>query len=97
MVEIDKWLAINANGAVRVREQRPDLKFNELAMKLRIEIPDELFIRPTIDAKLKVEDVPATEFNPEVIVNTKELIEQQTGAKIDMTVVHEYQEVPHED
>jgi len=88
-MKVNQWMAINRNGIVRVRKSKPDLNWNELAMKLQIEIPDELFKRPLISAKIKIEDVPLQEFNPEIIVNTKELIEQQTGVKIDFKIVKE--------
>lgn len=86
-MKLTKWLAVNSKGSVRIRETRPNLEWNELCCRLNIEIPDELFKRPTIEASLKIQDIPPNEFNPEVIVNTKELIEQQTGAKIEMRVL----------
>jgi hypothetical protein len=86
------WLIVNKNGINAVRKTKPDLNWNEIAVAVHLEIPDELFKRPTVQATLKIEDVPLAEFNPEVIVNTKELIEQQTGAKIEFTVVYEKEE-----
>ena len=83
------WLTINKNGIVSVRKSKPSLGWNEIACAIHLEVPDELFKRPTIEARLKIEDIPLNEFSPEVIINTKELIEQQTGAKIDFTVVYE--------
>lgn len=87
MVKENIWMAISRNGSVTVRKSRPNLRWDEVAMKVYIEIPDELFKRPTIEAKLTIKDVPNTAYNPEVIINTKELIEQQTGAKIDFRII----------
>ena len=84
------WLVINKNGIHSVRKTKPSLGWNEIAVAVNMEVPDELFKRPTISATIKIEDVPLMEFNPEIIVSTKELIEQQTGAKINFTV--EYRE-----
>lgn len=58
-------------------------------MRVELNVPDELFERPVISARLDVQDIPLTEFNPQVIVDTKELIEQQTGAKIEFSVVYD--------
>lgn len=86
------WLIVDKNGIHSVRKTKPSLGWNQIAVAVNLEIPDELFKRPTIAATLKIEDVPLAEFNPEVIVNTKELIEQQTGAKIEFTVLYKKEE-----
>jgi len=72
-----------------VRKTKPFLEWNELAVEIELEVPDELFLRPTISARLTVKDVPNTGYDIDAIVNTKELIEQQTGAKIEFTVIRE--------
>lgn len=81
------WLIINKSGVKGVRKSKPPLNYDELAVKLTLDIPKELFERPTIEANLKVENIPNTECVPELIINTKELIEQQTGAKIEFNVL----------
>ena len=81
------YLILNKNGIVRSTKNRPGLDWNEICCKVTIDIPDELFKRPTLEAVLKITDVPNTVYNPELIINTKELIEQQTGAKIDFKIV----------
>ena len=86
------WLIINKNGIHGIRKSKPRLNWNEIAMCVELNVPNELFERPTIAAKLEIKDVPLLEFNPQVIVDTKELVEQQTGAKIDFTVVYQKEE-----
>ncbi len=81
------WLIINKNGIKGVRKTKPFLEWNEIAVKVNLEIPNELFDRPTIEATLQVKDVPNNAYNPDIVINTAELIEQQTGAKINFTVV----------
>lgn len=89
-MRVKQWLVINKNGVVKVRKSKPGLSWNEIAMQLNIEIPDELFKRPTIEATLQVKDIPNTGYIvPDVVLQTKELIEQQTGAKIDFKVVRD--------
>lgn len=86
-MKVAQWLAINKNGIVKVRKTKPFLEWNEVAIRLQLDIPDELFRRPTIDAILTVKDVPNNAYNPDIVINTQELIEQQTGAKINFTVI----------
>ena len=87
-MKIINWLVINKNGIKTVRKSKPDLEYNEIAIKINLEIPKELFERPLIEATLKIEDVPNNAYNPDIILNTKELIEQQTGAKIDFKLLN---------
>ncbi len=91
-MKITQWLAINKNGITKVRKTKPALDWNEIAIQIALEIPDELFRRPIISARIEVKDVPNNVYEPEIIINTKELIEQQTGAKINFTVVYEEEE-----
>lgn len=86
-MKIVNWLIINRNGIKAVRKTKPDLAFNEIACKLQLDIPKELFERPNIEATIKIEDVPNNAYNPDLIINTKELIEQQTGAKIEFKIL----------
>lgn len=81
------WLIVNRNGIKGVRKTRPALDWDEIAIKINIEVPRELFERPTIEATLQVTDVPNNAYRPDVVVNTAELIEQQTGAKINFKVI----------
>lgn len=81
------WLVINKNGIKAVRRTKPALEYNEIAVKINLEIPKELFERPLIEASLKIKDIPNNAYNPDIIINTKELIEQQTGAKIEFKLL----------
>lgn len=81
------WLIINKNGIKGVRRSKPDLAYNEIACKIQLDIPKELFERPQIEACLKIDNVPNMAYKPELIINTKELIEQQTGAKIEFKII----------
>jgi hypothetical protein len=88
------WIAISRRGSMTVRKTRPNLNWDEIAMQLKLDIPDELFRRPHIEATLQIKDVPNEAYKPELIINTKELIEQQTGAKIDFRIVEEPKDEP---
>lgn len=86
-MRVINWLIINKNGIKGVRKTKPDLAYNEIACKLQLDIPKELFERPQIEASLKIDNIPNNAYNPEIILNTKDLIEQQTGAKIDFKIL----------
>lgn len=86
-MKVSQWLAINKNGITKVRKTKPALDWDEIAIKVQLDIPDDLFRRPIIEATLVVKDVPNNVYEPEIVLNTKDLIEQQTGAKINFTVV----------
>ena len=87
-MKLTNWLIINKNGIKGVRKTKPALEYNEIAVKINLDIPKELFERPSIEATLKVEDVPNVAYKPDLIINTKELIEQQTGAKIEFKILN---------
>lgn len=86
------YLIVDNRGVVSVKKNKPKLGWNQISIRLNIQIPNELFLRPHLEATIKVQDIPNTAFNPELILNTKELIEQQTGAKIDFKII-----LPEED
>lgn len=86
-MRVINWLIINKNGIKGVRKAKPDLAYNEIACRLQLDIPKELFERPQIEASLKIDNIPNNAYNPEIILNTKDLIEQQTGAKIDFKIL----------
>ena len=87
-MKVSNWLVINKNGVKTVRKSKPSLDWDEIAVKLNIEIPNELFQRPTIEANVRVTDVPNTVYEPELIIASVQDIEQQLGAKINLTVSH---------
>lgn len=86
-MRVTNWLIINKNGIKGVRKTKPDLAYNEIACRLQLDIPKELFERPQIEASLKIDNIQNNAYNPEIILNTKDLIEQQTGAKIDFKIL----------
>lgn len=87
-MKVSNWLVIDKNGIKGTRKTKPALDWDEVAVKINLDIPDEIFKRPTIEATLKVVDVPNTAFEPDLIIDSVKDIEQQTGAKINFTVSH---------
>ena len=82
------YLNIKSNGSVRFTKSRIGLDWNEIAVKVSLDIPDELFKRLILEAKIEVgKDIVPKPQPVELILNTKELIEESTGAKINFKVV----------
>lgn len=83
------YLVANRRGVHSVRKTKPALNWNEIAVRVEIDLPDVLFQRPHLEAKIVVDKdaVQPVKMTPEILVNTKDLIEQQTGCKIDLKVL----------
>lgn len=86
-MKCEGYLTINSRGACKFTKNRTGLKWNEISMKLSIAIPDELFRRPILSATIEVgKDIIPKPQPFDLILNTKDLIEQSTGAKIEFQV-----------
>jgi len=83
------YLIVSNTGKVRVTKTKPALEWNEIAINLSISLPDLLFKRPLLNANVIVGDdaVRPVEISPEILINTAQLIEQQTGLKVELSVV----------
>lgn len=86
-MKVSNWLVIDKNGVKATRKTKPSLDWDEIAIKVNLDIPDELFRRPTIEATVQVVDVPNNAYKPDLVINTADLIEQQTGAKINFRIL----------
>lgn len=68
-------------GNVRVTKTKPNTAADELAVRLEIEIPDSLFSKPTLEARVSVPE--GAGYGPaittEVADNLADVIRQQTG------------------
>ena len=82
------YLNINENGSVRFTKGKCSLKWDEIAIRIRLDIPDELFVRPLIEARIEVSKDIVPKPQPfDLILNTKDLIEESTGAKINFSII----------
>lgn len=62
----------------------PALASNEIAIKVKVSLPEELFTRPQLKFNINIpeEAVPQKEIDAEVIGNIKELVEVGLGMEI---------------
>ena len=78
-------------GALRLTKTRPQTAADELAVKLEIEIPDSLFIKPTLEARIQVADTVSggPVITTEVVDNLAEIIRERTGLAVKLSAVEE--------
>ena len=85
----DFYLVVSNRGAMRVVKNTPGLDWNEVAIKMNLEIPDEVFNRPQLSATVKIPDgiVKTKVVEAEIIDNIQEVIKQCEGVNINLTIV----------
>lgn len=90
-MKVDFYLIVNERGSVRLTKTKGSMKFDEIAVGIRLELPDALFYKPHLSAGIKIPDDAATpqEITAEVIENCKEAIEQATNLKVSLRLVDE--------
>lgn len=95
-MKIDKFLIINHRGNITVRERTPSLKGNEIAVRLVLEVPNALFERPTLVAKMEIPEkaVPKSTITPTIATNIENIIKEATGLTMHVDIVEHTQEQP---
>lgn len=91
-MKLSPYLIIKKNGykgAVRVTKSAPNLDSNEIALRLNIEVPDELFTKPRLEASISVPKgaVSAPVIEADVIDNIEDVIKQKTGLDVNLTLI----------
>lgn len=91
-MEASFWLVVEAVkkygrlhlGAVTTRKTKPATRSNEVAVRVHLEIPDTLFERPTLEARVVVpeSDVPGPVVTAEVADNIAEALSEQLGLRV---------------
>lgn len=87
-MEVECYLIVSARGAVRVTKGAPDLKWDEIVVKLALKLPPALFTRPTIEARVLIPDSAAKPavIPADVIEKVDEAIRQATGMHVELIV-----------
>ena len=88
-VKVKKWLTINSRGCARLTQGKPGISWDEISICLELNLPDELFRKPRLEAKI---DIPKEAAGPdvlssEVVENVKEAIEKSTGLTFSINVI----------
>jgi len=85
------WLTINNRGAMKLTKNQPGLDWNEVSVKLDVDLPNELFNRPRLQASIKIpsEAVGPDVINSTVVEDCKDAIKSVTGLEMKITVIKE--------
>lgn len=91
---LDKYLIINSRGGIAVRERPPRLGGNEIALRIKLDVPDALFQRPVLVANMSIPAtaVPKSTITTQVADNVEKLIKEATGLTMNVTVVEHEEE-----
>lgn len=89
---LDKFLVIRGERSrygglkltAKLAEREPNMDGKEIALHLQIEIPEALFKRPYLQAKMKLPDelVPKLSITPEITTNLERIIKERTGLEM---------------
>ena len=69
----EAYLIIGPRGITGLRKTKPHLNWNEISLRLYLDIPDAMFKRPHVEAIIRVneEAIKTQKISPEVLIHTK--------------------------
>lgn len=75
--------------SLRLSRRKPALDPGEVAIRVRLELPDALFARPRLEARIAVpaDQVSRPTINAAVVENIREALQQQLGVDLQIAVV----------
>lgn len=87
-MKLDKYLIVNSRGGTRVTKNKPALEPDEIAVHLVMQIPDALFWRPTIEARVVIppDSAPPTTIDAEIVEQVGDAIRNATGLQVILSV-----------
>ena len=96
-MNVNAWLTINNRGSVKVTKTQPGIDWNEVSIKINVDLPDELFRRPRLKASITIpkEAAITEEINAKTIEDCKEAIKTVTGLEMNISVI-KHEEEPKE-
>lgn len=65
-MEVEGYLIIKSTGSCRFVKGRVGLDWNEVMMKINLEIPDSVFKRPMLEANIKIDGELNHKFDYEI-------------------------------
>lgn len=89
------WLTVSKSKIPRVTKTKPGLDWDEVTIKLNLNIPDALFDRPRLEASITIpEEVVKTEvLSADVVENVQEAIKTATGLEMKISVIQDEPEI----
>jgi len=85
----DRYSGSNGYFSSRMTQTAPSLEANEVAVKVELTLPDEIFTKPAFQASITVpkEAVSQPVIEASVIDNVQKIIKQNTGFEVKLQVV----------
>lgn len=80
------YLVVSKDRDVRIFKKRPaGLKMSEVLVSMSVEVPDEIFERPQLRARLTVDKdaVPPVEISQDLKIKAADLLRAQTGLRVE--------------
>jgi len=89
MKKIQFYLVVTSNGGIRTVKGKPDLKWDEIAVLINLELPKSLFMKPQIQASISIPEEAGqpNEITCEVMDNLKEAIEASMGIEVKLSII----------
>jgi len=91
---LDRYLIVGrkqrySKATVRLTTKSPSLESYEVAIKINLDIPDELFTKPQLQASITVskDAVSAPVIEADVVDNISEIISKELGIDLNIAVV----------
>ena len=95
-MKIDFWLKVSKDGKIATSKGRPNTtRWDEIAIKMSLQVPKELFERPTLAASIEIPQsaAPPLEINAETVNNLEEVL-RQNGMNVKLTIINQEKETP---
>lgn len=85
IVGYKKW----GKGSVKLAAKSPSLKAHEISIKINMDIPDELFSKPALEADIVIpkESVVSGKIDAEVIEDIKKTVEDGLGIHMHVSLI----------
>lgn len=81
-------LVINSRGSVRTCKNKPDTRADEIAVAVNMNVPNELFKKPVIEAKIEIpkDAVASRTIEADTQQAIKESIESISGLTVELAI-----------
>lgn len=92
-MNITRYLVVGykkfTKGSVRLAAKNPSLKAHEISIKLNLDIPDELFSKPALEADILIPktSVVAGKIDAEIINDIQKTVEEGLGISMHVSLI----------
>lgn len=85
---IEFYLIVDQSGSVKTRKTKADVAWSEIAVMIRLSVPDQLFQKPQLTATITVPQDAATApvISSEVQDNIAQAIKEHSGFNVSLRI-----------